>query len=43
MLLHGDYHMWNVMFNTESDKLITFDFQVLCRGSPMTDVHYYLA
>ncbi len=40
---HGDFHMWNVAFDKQGQgRVKLFDFQVMCFGSPMAEMHYYL-
>lgn len=45
VLCHGDFHMWNVAFNKESDDggVRFFDFQIIFVGSFAADLHQYLS
>ena len=43
VIIHGDFHMWNVAFDGHSQAVKFFDLQVSRYASPMIDVHHYLA
>ena len=42
VLLHGDFHMWNVAANQDG-KVIMFDYQAVTRGRPCSDVQQFLS
>ncbi len=41
LLIHGDFHMWNVAL--KGDEMRMFDFQIVCRGSAGCDLHHFLS
>ncbi len=41
VLMHGDFHMWNVA--TKKDEVRLFDFQVICIGPFACDLHQFLS
>ena len=43
VIIHGDFHMWNIAFDGHSQAVKFFDLQVSRYASPMIDVHHYLA
>ncbi len=43
VLLHGDYHMWNVAAKPDGSAMKMFDFQIICRGPPGSDLQHFLS
>ena len=42
VLLHGDFHMWNVAYKGET-SFKAFDYQILTFGSSACDIHHFLS
>ncbi len=43
VVIHGDFHMWNVALKKGEDAAMLFDFQVICLGSPVADIQHFLS
>ena len=43
VLLHGDFHMWNVAVNPDASAIKMFDFQIVCRGPLGADLQHFLS